>query len=416
MTPEAESLVRCIHRAGVPFALAATGGGSEAVAELLRVPGGSHSVLEAIVPYSSESLTALLKARPEQFCSSYTARLMAMAAYERAVLYQRQAGAAGPVAGVGCTASLVSDRPKKGPHRIHVAGQTATLTATASLELEKGARDRAEEELLAAHLLLNMVAQACAVAERIPLALRNDERVDAVTLVGSPWCQKLFAGEIDAVLVRGQMDDDTVVRRVAGQDADRAGFDTGKATPDVSVLYETGSTGVAPQLVFPGAFHPLHGGHMAMAMYAAARLRMRAEWEISITNVDKPPLDFVEMQTRVSQFAETAPVWLTRAPTFVEKSAIFPAATFIVGADTITRIAEPRYYHDDAQACRSAIAQIARQGCRFLVFGRKTATGYETLSDLPLPPELRAICDEVSEIDFRMDISSTDIRRHATDG
>ncbi len=415
MTPKADSLVRSIHRAGIPFVLAATGGGSEAVAELLRVPGGSHCVLEAIVPYSTESLTALLKARPEQFCSSYTARLMAMAAYERAALYQHQAGTTGPVAGVACTASLVSDRPKRGPHRIHVAGQTATLTATASLELEKGARDRAQEELLAAHVLLNMVAQVCNVVERIPLELRNEERVEALTLVGSPWCQKLFAGEIDAVLVRGQVDYDAVVRQVAKQDADRAGFDASKLTQGVSIIYETGNTGVVPQLVFPGAFHPLHGGHMAMAMHAAARLQMRAEWEISITNVDKPPLDFVEMQARASQFAGSAPVWLTRAPTFVEKSAIFPAATFVVGADTITRIADPRYYHDDEQACREAIAMIARRDCRFLVFGRKIATGYETLSGLRLPPELRAICDEVSEVDFRMDVSSTDIRRHAAD-
>ena len=79
------------------------------------------------------------------------------------------------------------------------------------------------------------------------------------------------------------------------------------------------------------------------------------------------------------------------APTFVEKAAIFPGATFIVGADTLARIAEPRYYGNDREACAKALEAIAAAGCRFLVFGRRTQKRFESLADLALPPVLRVV-------------------------
>src|SRR5262245_55034383 len=156
-----ESLVRQIHAAHGQLVLAATGGGSRAIGDLLSVPGGSRTVLEAVVPYSAEALIDFLHARPEQFCSPQTARLMAMAAWQRAREFQ--AGETGPnkvaAIGVGCTASLASDRPKRGAHRVHAAVQTAAFTATHSLELIKNRRSRGEEEQLAAAIVLNAVAE-----------------------------------------------------------------------------------------------------------------------------------------------------------------------------------------------------------------------------------------------------------------
>ena len=64
--------------------LAITGGGSGAIADLLEVPGGSRTVLEAVVPYSAAALVEFLRGKPEQFCSARTARAMAMAAFQRA--------------------------------------------------------------------------------------------------------------------------------------------------------------------------------------------------------------------------------------------------------------------------------------------------------------------------------------------
>ncbi|MEZ6070143.1 MAG: hypothetical protein R3C10_07645 [Pirellulales bacterium] len=138
-------------------------------------------------------------------------------------------------------------------------------------------------------------------------------------------------------------------------------------------------------------------------------------FELSIENVDKPPLDYLEIERRCGQFAGVGAVCLTRAPTFLGKAELFPGATFVVGADTIIRIAAPRYYGNDPAACRAAIQRIAALGCRFLVFGRLDDNGFVTLADLSLPSELRAICDEVDEDAFRADVSSTELRQAAAD-
>ena len=381
-----EQFVARIHASSLRTVLAVTGGGSGAISALLSVPGGSRTVLAATVPYSSTALAEWLGARPETFCSEHTARLMAVAGYQRAVQYAEAEKTSGLVVGVGCTASLASDRPKRGAHRIHVAVQTAAATNVYSLELVKGARTRTQEELIAARLILNALASAGGLPERLPLDLQSGEDLLETGMVAPPDWQELFSGSKNAVLAKN----------IAGR-------------ADHLAVSPAGVP--ARRTIFPGAFHPLHDGHRAMARVAQQRLGLPVEWEISIANVDKPALDFHEMRLRSEQFTGSEPLWLTRAPTFVEKSRLFPGATFMVGADTIERIAEARYYHGDPQAARAAIDTIAAAGCRFLVFGREGPNGFETLTNLALPQALRNICREVGESEFRADISSTALRQ-----
>ncbi len=164
--------------------------------------------------------------------------------------------------------------------------------------------------------------------------------------------------------------------------------------------------------MFPGAFNPLHAGHRKMAEIAAERLGSDVAYEISIENVDKPPTDFIEIDHRLRQFSVGEAVWLTRAPTFVKKAALFPGATFVVGADTIERVGQERYYGHRA-ALDEAISRIAAAGCRFLVFGRAIAGTFRTLEDLSLPAGLAALCTGVPAEAFREDVSSTEIRQRS---
>jgi hypothetical protein len=312
---------------------------------------------------------------------------MAMASFRRA---QRLAAelppdsSAGGLFGVGCTASLASDRPKRGPHRVHLALQTSGTTVAHSLTLDKGARNRHEEERLVADLLVNLVAEGCEVSARLNLDLRAgedlvEERINAPTA----W-RRLLAGEV-AALRRAQLSDAWQVEPAAAVNEAKT--------------------------IFPGAFHPLHEGHRRMAQVAAEELGRPVEFEISIENVDKPPLDFGEQARRAEQFA-AAPLWLTRAPTFVEKCRLFPGATFVVGADTIERIGEPRYYGGEA-ARDAALAELRAAGARFLVFGRSAQGKFAGLEDLALPEALRSLCQGVPAERFRLDISSTELRQKA---
>src|SRR5208283_3192534 len=90
-------------------------------------------------------------------------------------------------------------------------------------------------------------------------------------------------------------------------------------------------------------------------------------FEISVTNVDKPPLAGKTVRHRLAQFAWKAPVELTRAPTFVEKSRLFPGTIFVVGMDTAERLFGPRYYGDDEARMHAALDEIANAGGSFLV-------------------------------------------------
>ena len=367
----AEQLAQEVHVGRARYVIVVTGGGSGAIATLLGVPGASRSILAAAVPYAAEALTEWLGGKPDEFCSAKTARAMAMAAFLRAKSYDPQA----ETCGAACTASLASDRPKRGGHRAHFAFQTASATTVSSVELVKGQRSRAEEEAVVSALLLNGIAVVSGTKGRLEVPLLEVEQVQSERVVAPLEQQDLLAGRTRAVAL-------------------------GAAQREPQ-----------PRAVFSGAFHPLHAGHRRMAEIAAQTLGCEVAFEISIVNVDKPPLDFIEIDGRTRQFAPEQAVWLTRAANFTEKAELFPGATFVVGADTIARIAHPRYYGGQQVVVDRAIETIAARGCRFLVFGRAVEGTFRTLADLHIPAALERICQAVPESVFRDDVSSTHLRR-----
>ena len=164
-----------------------------------------------------------------------------------------------------------------------------------------------------------------------------------------------------------------------------------------------------PEVLFPGAFNPLHDGHRKMAQVATQQLGCKVSFELSIKNVDKPPLALAEVHQRLAQFAQQRVV-LTSAATFVEKARLFPSTTFLVGIDTIMRIGEPRFYRDSNAQMENAIDEITDLECRFLVFGRTLEGRFHTLSDVEIPRRLKALCDGLSESQFRRDVASRDLR------
>jgi len=373
MPASLEGTIAEIHKAPHKVVISVCGGGASAIGRLLALPGASQTVLEAVVPYSAPALADWLGGPPDQACSAQTARFMAMAGFLRACRLREPNV---PVAGVACTASLATDRPKRGDHRAHFAVQTEALTATRSVRFEKGRRSRAEEERVTTAMVVQAVAEACGLDRRVEAGLFPSETIECSDLVApEPW-QDLLMGRVDVVRLDG---------------------DEGKPAP-------------GPRAIFPGAFNPLHSGHRRMAELARELLRMPVEFELSIVNVDKPPLDYFQIERRTGQLAPSEAHWLTRLPTFEEKSRVFAGATFVVGTDTLRRIAEPRYY-GGGDACRTALEAIVARGSRFLVFARADRGEIQTVDSLDLPEILRSVCRQVPPEDFREDISSTELRR-----
>src|SRR3954454_5439874 len=96
-------LISALHASGRKAALAITGGGSGAVGELLRVPGGSRLLIEAQVPYDMAALATFLGFAPARACSSDPAIAMAQSARARAA---RLMPAGTDPVGLGATAAL----------------------------------------------------------------------------------------------------------------------------------------------------------------------------------------------------------------------------------------------------------------------------------------------------------------------
>ena len=375
--PAWRQLISTIHASGRKAALAITGGGSGAISELLRVPGGSRLLIEAQIPYDAQALAAFLGFSPDQACSADTAIAMAHNARARAA---RLVPPGTDLVGLGATAALVSDRPRKGEHRFHVASATATGIAHCTGVLAKGRRDRAAEEDLVSRAIVLWLAQACGIAAPSPSSLLDaDERFEQTVVPFVDTIDRLLAGEIDRLTVQ----------------------------PDGQMILSA----PPPPLVYPGSFNPLHAGHVLLARVAEELTQRPLSFEISVTNVDKPPLAADTVRQRLAQFAGKSPVELTRAPTFLEKSRLFKGTTFVIGADTAERLIAPKYYGNDEMQMHLALDEIARSGASFLVAVRIDAAGrVRGLKDIQVPPRYAGLFSEIPEQRFRFDTSSSEIR------
>jgi len=375
-----QQLISTLHGSGRKAALAITGGGSGAIGELLRVPGGSRLLLEAQVPYDEGALAAFLGFAPAQASSADTAIAMAKAARARAATL---APAGADLVGLGATAALVSDRPRRGEHRFHIAFANSAGIAHCTCVLAKGRRDRAAEEDRVSRAIVLWLARACGVAAPSPRSLFDaDERyAETVVAVGNAIDQ-LLAGVLDRVTVQ----------------------------PDGQMLLSA----APPVVLFPGSFNPMHGGDVSLARIAEELKQQPVTFEISVTNVDKPPLAAETVRQRLAQFAWKSSVELTRAPTFVEKSRLFPGTTFVVGADTAERLFGAKYYGDDETRMHAALEEIAGSGASFLVAVRLDASGrVRALTDIPVPRRYADLFTEIPEHRFRVDTSSSEIRARA---
>lgn len=388
-----QDIIAHLHHTSPPFVLAVTGGGCGALSTLLAVPGASRTLLEGIVPYSSTSLTQWLGKPPEQYCSEATALGMASRACQRARELLEEVPAPEDFSseeilrrseafGLAVTASLVSERPKRGPHRCHLALQSPSLTLSHQLELHKGARTRPQEEQLVSELILWTWAGHLGLKELPTLSLLPGEQVRTQTATAPTVLQEVWSGHGTGLVWS--------IPRQPG--------------------YQTQLTDwPKPVGILCGSFNPLHRGHTELRALAEQRLGGPVYYELSIQNVDKPPLDYLSITRRCVQFCEH-PAAITRAARFFEKAQLFPNTVMVVGWDTVARVVSAHYYGGSSEARDAALRHIQRQGCRFLVAGRLSQGQFSTLHDLSIPTEFQDLFQGLEESDFRIDLSSSELR------
>ncbi|MDZ7799235.1 MAG: hypothetical protein U5K81_00395 [Trueperaceae bacterium] len=373
---EAGAWVARLHATAHRSVFAFAGAGAEALAWLHAVGGSSRTILEAHDHYHPASLTEALGGAPERAAAPEPTRTLARRSLARARALVQSDQRPGPVFGMGLTATLATDRPKRGEHRAHLATADALGTRGLDLHLRKGARERAGEEALVAWAVLHAAAGACGVMGMPPLATFGDEGPEHAYHPTEAYAA--FLHDPSAMLA---MDRDGVPGPAASFDA-------------------------MPALV-SGSFHPLHEGHLRLADAAKAWTGGEVGFELPLVNADKPEVDASELARRAAQFFGRASVLLTHAPLFADKAERLPGTVFVIGVDTAQRVLDPRFYGGDAERDAS-LARIRTAGCRFLVAGRATEGAYRTLEDLALPAGSEDLFEALPS--FRVDLSSTALR------
>lgn len=373
-------LITQIHATPGKIVLVAAGAGATAITALLGVAGASRTLLEARVPYDGNAFADFLGQVPKQYVSAATGRLLAGRALGRATwLLDDEIR---PI-GVACTATIVTDRPKRGDHRAHVAVWRPDQITSIYLKLAKGARNRSGEESIVRQVVLNAIAAAYDLDSRLSIPLIEGDVLETSVISLAAPVEQLLAGDVPFVAVHA----DGRVRL----------------------------TGVQPQLLLSGSFNPLHAGHLALAAAAMELTNRPIAFEIPVVNADKPSLPLKTTLHRLAQFAGRWPVYLSSAPTFLAKAALFPGATFVVGYDTATRVLEPRFYGGSHAGVLDALATIRDAGCTFLVAGRERADGsFGAATALDVPAGFDALFRPIPA--FRVDISSTELRRRGASG
>lgn len=372
-----KELVSAIHATPQKAVLAITGGGSEAIGELLRHGQGSNTLLEAVVPYDQKAFDSFVRGTPDKYCSPGAARDLAMAAYQRGLRLLGENSTA--VVGVGATSSLVKENERQGrQHNAYISVQTAQQTATYFLDHNQLAGDRENQEAQVAEEILKALGHACSVVNHPTFS----------TTQAVPEQFRVIHGLQQFV-----------------------SFDP------FNKVYKELPVG-SRKLIFPGAFNPWHDGHERMAAKAHELTGWPVDLEVTVRNVDKPALNYTDLQDRLAGCVSASLhkpwmgcVHLSGTPTFVDKIRAFPGATFIVGWDTFKRIADPKY----AGNLPDVLNTLYQCGARFMVFHRVLNGKSSADEDIGfIPPGLLNLSRIIGPDEFTpSNTSSTDIRRRA---
>lgn len=349
---------------------------------LTTIPGASAKILEVVIPYSEKSTIDYLKQNISGgFSSDETAELMARRAYQRA-------SALGPsgveLYGISATCALATNRPKEGDHRVIVGVSGGGSTILYKVRLQKGGRDRLEEDTIASRIVLGAVAEAClrdssCMHEILDEFLIEGEKLEKECKQWGDPVDQLLAGEIECVEFCGK-----------------------HVVVDAPRRYT---------VLLSGSFNPLHEGHKKMLVVAEKVLGQQGCFELSVSNPDKGCLSREEAMSRVEQFkSENLPVVLTNRSLFVQKTDLFEMCTFVVGYDTAIRLVNPKYY-GSRENMMVEFSQVRKRGCSFCVAGRVEGNEFRGFEDITLPAGLEDLFSGLTESQFRKDISSTALRK-----
>ena len=378
MDSELNKFITSLHASEYRCVLALTGAGSTALSWLLAVPGSSRTLIEATVPYSLESLTDLLGEHPQTAVSMRTAQYMAHKAFCKAKFLISNPSM---LIGVGCTATIATDREKKGDHSAYISIMSDQGLTNWHLEFKKGLLSRSQEEESTSLAILHAISNTINLQPKLVIELGQGAKLENI---GLDYGVSGFVSNSDYLYF----------------DVDRP----------IDQRNE-----VMPGAILSGSFDPIHAGHVSLLQASESFLKTEVVFELSMANVDKPDLSIEETSIRINQMFGKWSLLVTRADTFNKKAKLFPGAIFVVGYDTGLRIIDPKYYDNDVDKMINKLTEIKQLKCSFVIAARYIDGSLLTLKELQVPKLFADMFHELPVELFREDISSTEIRANSLD-
>lgn len=367
-----DQLITILHSQSRPTVITFAGAGSQALWWLHGVAGSSRTIVEAIDCYSPASMQSHIGYMPARFVSQQTAIDMAKSAYIRAV----DLGYTNQPIGLSCTATIATDRIKKGEHGCWVAVCDGQFIHSYGLILHKGLRNRVGEEALISEVMIRALARHVDVTTSIDLDLADGEQLDQYHDIYDDVLSQLLVGQHSIIEY-------------------------------THASYQARS--ISNATILSGSFNPLHDGHRALLHTAMSVTGKPGYFELSVINVDKPTIPYSVVRQRAVQF-NTPALLLSRAPRFIDKAQFMPGSTFVLGYDTAIRLLDRKYYVNGN--IDDMFRQFANTGCSFLVAGRRMEGQPFQLFDIEsVPHQWRHLFETLDEATFRYDISSSQIRQ-----
>ena len=374
MDAKLKEAIEGIHASPTKAVIAATGGGAQALAWLLVVPNASRTVLEITVPYADAALTELLGRAPAQVVSEEVAMDMAQLAYERAEHLSGDPSSTG----IGATATIRTQREKRGEHRCFVAVCSSEGRRGYGVTMVKGMRERQAEDEIVSRLIVGLLAEESGVDFDVPLGLSDMERLEVLEEPGRDPVRHLLEG--------------SALPRTGGQG--RVRF-RGAALPQ----------GAASRLVLSPAWRPRGAGKGRLGdprygggLRAVDRKRGQASSHI---RGGEPPTAPVRgaSQGRSHKGGDVRGEGESPARHYLRHRVRY-------GDETV----RSQVLRREPTAMDEALAELQGSGCRFLVAGRVEDDRFRSLDDVGVPAGFKDMLAGIPESAFRRDVSSTEIR------
>ena len=371
-----ERVIEQLHQTSHMLVYEFAGAGVQALAWLHAVAGSSATILEANDRYAQKSFIDVIGHKPDKFVSLEASEALAKQALKRAQYLKRDGTAA---LGVSCTASIATNRPKRGEHQCFISVADELAVTSYALTFDKGIRTREEEETKVSTLVLKVISEVCnLIPPQLDLTVKDvlekhHNSGDALTSLEHQDVQWLRFNN------RGEVN-------------------TGQKLSD--------------QLLLSGSFNPVHDGHLQLVQLVAKRREKDVCFELPLVNAAKATIDFEEAVQRARQFVGKGDIILSLSPLFYEKAILFPNSRFIVGADTAVRLVQKRFYNDSETEMLASFAAVRSAGCSFIVAGRLIDDEFVTLDEITLPEAIKDLFEVLPEEVFRVDLSSTEIREN----